>query len=264
MTVLLLTLSVGGALLGALGARLNRVATADEIALWVGAGAVGGPLAVWEWWAILGFVNPPFSVLPAAIGLVSLSGILGAAATPSLDHSHRRLAWAASCLLKSLRSPVASTAGFIVAVMARLLGKPVDLRRGMLFLRVGPGGGALALGALAWCQSRCFQGRWIPDPLACHEAVHSRTVAAVGELGFYLTYVTAGVLWARIQGGPWNSLTPQGCGQPFEKTAHTYTADPPVAYRCRGRSSGRSTVPEATRLVSGAVRDGASADRGSQ
>ena len=32
---------------------------------------------------------------------------------------------------------------------------------------------------------------------------HSRTVAAIGELGFYFTYVTVGALWADARGRPW-------------------------------------------------------------
>ena len=264
MTILVLALAAGGALLGALGARLNRVGTSDELTLWIGAGAVGTPLAVGEWWVILRLMGVPFALLPAAIGVVAVSGTLAAAATPSLDQSDRRSSWTVSCALKSVRSPIASTAGAAAALLVKIFGKPVDLRRGMLFLQVGPGRGALALGALAWCRSRCFRDRCIPDALARHEAVHSRTVAAVGELGFYLTYLTAGVLWARIQGGPWNGLTPEGCGQPFEKLAHTYTSDPAVAFRCRGTWRRRSSRPLPTNRFGRAVSDVAPADSGTQ
>ncbi len=237
-----------GGLLGALGARSNRVRTADELSLWVGAGVIGGPLSVAEYSSALWLKNliPGLetAILPAAVGVMAGAGILGAALTPSLDESDLPARWVASFLIKWIRSPLTTTAGLLAALAVKLLHRPVDFRRGMLFLDVGPGGSALALGAVAWCQARCFGGeRCMSDALARHEAVHSRTIAAVGELGFYLTYLTAGVLWARAQGGPWNSLTSQGCGQPFEKTAHTYTSDPAVPNSCgrrlRQEESGR-------------------------
>ncbi|HEX2149245.1 MAG TPA: hypothetical protein VHI31_03600 [Actinomycetota bacterium] len=234
-----------GALLGAIGARSNRVRTRDEFALWVAAGAIGGPLALAEWWAILsmakGVTGKSFAVSTAAIWVVFVPALLGSTVTQVLDDSDSRSRWVASCAIKWFRSPIASTAGLLTALGMRIFRKPVDFRRGMLFLHAGRGASALALGGLAWCQDRCFSERCIPDTLARHEAVHSRTVAAVGEVGFYLTYLTAGILCARMQGGPWNSLTQQGCGQPFEKTAHTYTADPAVPNRC-GKAV-RSTGP---------------------
>lgn len=64
---------------------------------------------------------------------------------------------------------------------------------------------------------------------ARHEATHSRTVAAIGELGFYLTYVTIGAIWGAAQGGSWNDLNATGAGNPFEKTAHTFTDAPGTA-----------------------------------
>ncbi|CAN5803493.1 hypothetical protein BH23ACT12_BH23ACT12_07800 [soil metagenome] len=231
MTWALIVSAALGAGYGALGARLNRVATGDERTLWVSAGLIGGPLALLEYCGMMWLKNlgPGLAlpVVPSALVVVTVSGALGAALTPALDESESSGRWALSLGLKWIRSPIATTAGLLAALGTKLRRRPVDFRRGMLFIDVGPGGSALALGAVAWCQNRCFgTQRCTTDALACHEAVHSRTVAAVGELGFYLTYLTAGVLWARIQGGPWNGLTPQGCGQPFEKTAHTYTSDP--------------------------------------
>jgi hypothetical protein len=218
-----------GGLLGALGARRNGVQTSDERILWTLAGLIGWPLALLEWAGILWFTNLK-PVFAAAAWVVVLSGTPGALVTPYLDDSNSPARWAASFGLKWLRSPITTTAGLLAAAAVRIAGRTVDYRRGMLFIDVGPGGGALALGAVAWCRNRCFGAdRCTTDALARHEAVHSRTVAAAGELGFYLTYLTAGVLWARRQGGPWNSLTREGCGQPFEKTAHTYTGDPAVA-----------------------------------
>ncbi|HYN99375.1 MAG TPA: hypothetical protein VEU28_06840 [Actinomycetota bacterium] len=239
-----------GALLGGIGARTNRVRTRDEFALWIAAGAVGGPLALAEWWAILsmaeGIAGKSFPMSTAATWVVFVPALLGSTVTQALDDSDSRSQWLASCAIKWFRSPIASTAGLITASVMKMLGKPVDFRRGMLFLHAGRGASALALGGLAWCQDRCFSERCVSDALARHEAVHSRTVAAVGELGFYLTYLTAGIVWARMQGGPWNSLTPEGCGQPFEKTAHTYTQDPASPNRCGKavRSAGRSPAKE--------------------
>ena len=238
-----------GGLFGALGSRRNLVSTPDERALWVTAGVVGGPLALAEYCGVLWVKNllPGVAIplVPAAFTVTAVSGFLGATLTPSLDDSDRCSRGAASFALKWVRSPLATTAGLLAALGVRVSSRPVDFRRGMLFIDVWPGGGALALGAVGWCRARCFDDqRCMSDALARHEAVHSRTVAAVGELGFYLTYLTAGVLWARIQGGPWNSLTPGGCGQPFEKTAHTYTGDPAVARPCSRRIRGAAAPKE--------------------
>jgi hypothetical protein len=71
----------------------------------------------------------------------------------------------------------------------------------------------------------------VPDNLARHESMHSRTVADIGELGFYLTYVTLGAIWGTVQGGSWNDLNAAVCGNPFEKTAHTFTGDPATPLR---------------------------------
>jgi hypothetical protein len=123
--------------------------------------------------------------------------------------------------------------GLIAALVVAIGGGNVDFRRGMLFIEVGSGGGALTLGAVAWTQSGRFDASGhVPDNLARHESYHSRTVVALGELGFYFTYVTIGAIWGVAQGGSWNDLNAAGCGNPFEKTAHTFTGDPAVANAC--------------------------------
>ncbi len=231
-----------GGVLGAIGARCNRVRTLDERVLWVVAGLIGGPLALAEWAGIVWLKNLvpglDLPVVQTAAVVVGVTGALGALLTPSLDDSDSPGRWTASFVLKWLRSPIATTAGLLAAATVRMRHRPLDYRRGMLFIDVGPGGSALALGAVAWCQNRCFgSDRCTRDALARHEAVHSRTVAAVGELGFYLTYLTAGTLWGLRQGGKWNDLTREGCGQPFEKTAHTFTRDPAVAIPCSRRAA---------------------------
>lgn len=253
MTLLLIGMAAIGALHGALGARRNRVRTPDERILWVVAGLIGAPLALAEFAGIVWLKNlipgPDLPVVPTAAVAVGVTGTLGALLTPALDDSDSPARWTASFVLKGLRSPIATTAGLVAAAAVKVRHRTLDFRRGMIFIDVGPGGSALALGAVAWCQNRCFgSDRCMTDALARHEAVHSRTVAAAGELGFYLTYLTAGTVWGMRQGGRWNDLTPQGCGQPFEKTAHTFTGDPAVANPCssgRGRPR-RQTTPGPT------------------
>jgi hypothetical protein len=240
VTPLIVGMAALGGILGAIGARQNRVRTSDERVLWIAAGLIGGPLALAEWSGILWLKNlvPGLNlpVVPTAAAVVGVTGVLGALLTPALDDSGSPARWTASFVLKWLRSPIATTAGLLAAGVVKARRRPLDYRRGMLFIDVGPGGSALALGAVAWCQNRCFgSDRCTTDALARHEAVHSRTVAAVGELGFYLTYLTAGTIWGRRQGGKWNDLTREGCGQPFEKTAHTFTGDPAVANPCAKR-----------------------------
>lgn len=248
-------MAILGAILGALGARRNRVQTTDERILWVVAGLIGGPLALAENAGIIWLKNLipglDLPVAPTAAVVVGVSGALGALLTSALDDSESPAGWTASFVLKWLRSPIATTAGLVAAVAVKMRHRPLDYRRGMCFIDIGPGGSALALGAVAWCQNRCFDSdRCTTEALARHEAVHSRTVAAVGELGFYLTYLTAGAVWGIRQGGKWNDLTQQGCGQPFEKTAHTFTGDPPVANPCSKRPAAKVRASDDARTAS--------------
>jgi hypothetical protein len=91
----------------------------------------------------------------------------------------------------------------------------------MLFIEVGPGGSVLTLGAVGCTQSDRFEadGR-VADWLARHEAAHSRQVVAMGELGFYFTYLTIAAIWGAAEGGCWNDINAAGEGSPFEKRAH--------------------------------------------
>ncbi len=235
---ILLVAAIVGAIIGAVAAAVNGVETWDEFLLWVIGGAIGGMLAVVAWTGIIIGVAAIFgasvSVAAAATaGLVifTVAGLLGAIATPLLDKTNSPVAWFFSFLIKWVQSPLTTTVGLIAALVVALGGGHVDFRRGMLFIEVGAGGGALTLGAVAWTQSGRFNpDGTVPDDLARHEAVHSRTVAAIGELGFYFTYVTIGAIWGVAEGGSWNDLNPgTGCGNPFEKTAHTFTNDPGTA-----------------------------------
>jgi hypothetical protein len=76
---------------------------------------------------------------------------------------------------------------------------------------------------VAWTLKDGFDADGIvKDDLARHESYHSRTVVALGELGFYATYITVGGLLGVIQGGPWIGLNGSGCGNPLEKTPWPY------------------------------------------
>jgi hypothetical protein len=227
LVVLLFALLVG-AILGALGAAANRVKTWDEFLLWDIGGVIGGVLAVLAWtgimWALFEFDASVATT--AAIGLIlfGTAGLLGAVVSPVLDNTDSQVAWFSSFLIKWVQSPLLTTVGLVATLIVAIGSGEVDFRRGMLFIAVAPGGGALTLGAVAWSQSGCFNpDGTVPDNLARHESMHSRTVAAIGELGFYVSYVTIGAIWGSAQGGSWNNLNAAGCGNPFEKTAHTFT-----------------------------------------
>ncbi len=229
--IVLLIAVVVGAALGAIGAWANGAQTWDEWLLWIVGGAIGAALAVLTG----GALALAFGGSAAVGGIVALiiwgsASLLGSIFTPILDNTNSPVAWFFSFLLKWIQSPITTTIGLIAALVVAIAGGRVDFRRGMLFIEVGPGGGALTLGAVAWTQSGRFDASGqVPDNLARHESFHSRTVAAIGELGFYFTYVTVGAIWGAAQGGPWNDLNGAGCGNPFEKTAHTFTGDPAVA-----------------------------------
>ncbi|HET9117462.1 MAG TPA: hypothetical protein VFN75_05180 [Pseudonocardiaceae bacterium] len=237
VSAVVLIAAVVGAVFGAIGAAVNRVRASDEFLLWVIGGAIGGVLAVFSWIGIIVGVcvlfGPSVSVTTAAImGLifVGLAGLLGTAISPLLDDTDSVVAWLFSFVIKWMQSPLLTTVGLVTTLVVVIMRGTVDFRRGMLFIKIGPGNGALTLGAVAWTQSGRFElDNTVPDTLARHEATHSRTVAAIGELGFYLTYVTIGALWGAAQGGSWNDLNASGYGNPFEKTAHTFTDAPGTA-----------------------------------
>ena len=232
--VVLVIASIVGAILGAVGAAANKVKVWDETLLWVIGGAIGGVLAVLGWTGVILGVGLPVELdasvaVSCTVGLIlfGTAGLLGVGFGPLLDNADSQVAWLFSFLIKWVQSPLLTTIGLVATLIVAIGGGRVDLRRGVLFIAVGPGGGALTLGAVAWTQSGCFRpDATVPDNLARHESTHSRTVAAIGELGFYVTYVTIGAIWGSAQGGSWNNLNAAGCGNPFEKTAHTFTGDP--------------------------------------
>ncbi|MGH3781390.1 MAG: hypothetical protein ACRDRO_12385 [Pseudonocardiaceae bacterium] len=230
---MLLIASIVGAILGTVGTAANGVKVWDEVALWVIGGAIGGVFAVLGWTGIILGVRALFeldaSVAATTVGLIifGTAGLLGAVFSPLLDNTDSQVGWLFSFLIKWVQSPLLTSVGLAATLIVAIGGAQVDFRRGMLFIAVGPGGAALTLGAVAWTQSGRFNpDGTVPYNLARHESTHSRTVAAIGELGFYFTYVTIGAIWGSTQGGSWNNLNAAGCGNPFEKTAHAFTGDP--------------------------------------
>jgi RHS repeat-associated protein len=232
LLVLLIAVIVG-AIVGAIGAAMNGVKTWDEFLLWVLAGAIGGALTACGFYGVgllLGFAAGAAAsgfALAATIVWGAL-GLVGALATPALDGSDSSAAWALSFVLKWFHSPIMTTLGLVVVFFMWIGGKKVDFRRGMLFVETGPGMDAVTLGAIAYTQSGQFDASGhVADALAKHESVHSRTEASVGELGFYVTYMTIGGIWGSIQanggaGTGWFGLDARGCGNPFEKLGHSY------------------------------------------
>ena len=228
LLAVLVVAGIAGAILGAVGAVANRVKTSDEFLLWVIGGVIGGVGTVLVW----------AGIASATVGLIvfTTAALLGSTMSPLLDNTDSLVAWLVSFLVKWVQSPLVTTAGLCATLIVTIRRGKIDFRRGMLFIAVGPGGGALTLGAVAWTQSGRFdRDGSVPDNLARHESTHSRTVASIGELGFYLTYVTIGAVWGSLQGGSWNNLNVAGCGNPFEKTAHTFTGDPAIAVRKQRR-----------------------------
>lgn len=245
LLAVLLTASIVGAILGTVGAAANRVKTSDEFLLWVIGGTIGGVGQVLVWvlvwtgivsggWALSGRDASVVTTATIVLIIFATAALVGGMVGPLLDNTDRPVAWLLSFLIKWVQSPLLTTVGLVATLIVAIQRGKVDFRRGMLFIAVGPGGGALTLGAVAWTQSGRFNPDGsVPDNLARHESTHSRTVASIGELGFYLTYLTIGAVWGSVQGGSWNNLNAAGCGNPFEKTAHTFTGDPAIAVRKR-------------------------------
>jgi hypothetical protein len=183
---------------------------------------------------VLGFYGLGFLAGGAAVGLAAakvalvvwtVASVLGVLLTPILDQSDSPVAWVFSWIIKVIKSPVLSIIGLLVAAGLAIAGKKVDFRRGALFVEVGSGTAALTLGAIVYSEGGNFDamGR-VRDDVAQHEAYHTRTVAALGEVGFYITYLTVGGLigLAQAGGAGYLGLNSSGCGNPFEKTAYTY------------------------------------------
>jgi hypothetical protein len=154
--------------------------------------------------------------------------LIGAILTPILDNTNSEVAWGFSFFFKWLSNPILNTVVLIAAGLAALGGSRVDFRRGALFVEAGSGMSALTLGVVVWTNSGWFDASGnVRDDLAQHESLHTRTVAALGWAGFYLTYITIGGIWGAIESGSagcWFAINSQGEGNPFEKEASTHVA----------------------------------------
>jgi RHS repeat-associated protein len=228
LLVALIIAAIVGAIIGAAGAAANGAKTWDEWLVWIVGGMIGAVLTV------LGFYGLGFLAGGAAVGLAAakvalvvwtVASVLGVLLTPILDQSDSPVAWVFSWIIKVIKSPVLSIIGLFVVAGLAIAGKKVDFRRGALFVEVGSGTAALTLGAIVYSEGGNFDamGR-VRDDVARHEAYHTRTVAALGEVGFYITYLTVGGLIGLAQAGGegYLGLNSSGCGNPFEKTAYTY------------------------------------------
>ena len=219
----LIVAAIVGAVIGAVAAAANGAQTWEEVLLYIVGGAIGGVLTTLFWYGVLIFLG--VAALTAATAAVVITAVASLASlfTPLLDESNSGVAWAFSWAIKLVKSPVFTILGLFVVAGFAIAGNRVDFRRGALFVETGGGMAALTLGAIVYTQSGFFQADGtVRDDFARHEAYHTRQVAALGEWGFYFTYLTFGSIFAAASGGPWNALDASGCGNPLESHAYTF------------------------------------------
>jgi RHS repeat-associated protein len=223
LLVAIIVAAIVGAIIGAIGAGVNGARTWDEWLLWIVGGAIGGVLTVLFWYGILIWAGVAAATAAIAATVITLGVSVLGLFTPLMDESDSGVAWAFSWAIKLIKSPIFTIIGLFVVAGLAISGKRVDFRRGALFVEVSAGTGGLTLGAIVYTQSGNFDSNGnVRDDVARHEAYHTRAVAALGEWGFYVTYVTFGSVFAWATGGEWNALDNRGCGNPFEKHAYTY------------------------------------------
>ena len=228
LPVVVLIAIVVGMAIGPIGAAMNGVKTWDEFLLMVVAGGAGGALTSYGFYLfgrIAGATAPTRFALWATLVWSGL-GLIGALLTPTLDRHENWFTNLLSFLLKWTHSPILTTVGIVVVIVAAIFGSKVGLRKGTIFLETGQGTDAITIGAICYAQSGGgnWDGKRPSDLLALHESVHGRACSAVGELGFYVTYLILGLPWGLIQGGSDGmfGLNNQGCGNPLEKLASEY------------------------------------------
>jgi RHS repeat-associated protein len=223
LVIAIIVAAIVGAIIGAIGAGVNGARTWDEWLLWIVGGAIGGVLTVLFWYGILIWAGVAAATAAIAAAVITLGVSILGLFTPLMDESDSGVAWAFSWAIKLIKSPVFTIIGLFVVAGLAISGKRVAFRRGALFVEVGAGTGGLTLGAIVYTQSGNFDSNGnVRDDVARHEAYHTREVAALGEWGFYVTYITFGSVFAWATGGEWNALDNRGCGNPFEKHAYTY------------------------------------------
>ncbi len=229
--VVLLIAIVTGVLIGPVSAAMNGVKTWDEFLLMVLAGGIGGALAAYAFYLFAVGIGIAGAAARAdfafwATVVWSGLGLIGALLTPTLDKHENRFTNSLSLLLKWTHSPILTTVGIFVMIVAAIVGSKVGLRKGMIFVEVGQGSDAITIGAIGYAQTGGgnWGGNQPSDLLAQHESVHGRAFSAVGELGFYVTYLAVGLPWGAIQGGGDGmfGLNDRGCGNPLEKLASEY------------------------------------------
>ena len=223
IVIAIIVAAIVGAIIGVAAAAANGAQTWEEWFLYIIGGAIGGILTVLFWYGILVLLGVGALAAASAALVITVVASFASLFTPLLDDSDSEAAWAFSFIIKLVKSPVLTILGLFVVAGFAIAGNRVDFRRGALFVEVGGGMSGLTLGAIVYTQSGFFQADGtVRDDYARHEAYHTRQAAALGELGFYLTYVTLGSIFAGASGGPWNGLDASGCGNPFESHAYTF------------------------------------------
>lgn len=222
LVIAIIVAAIVGAVIGAIGAGVNGAETWDEWFVWIIGGAIGGVLTVLFWYGILVWFGVACATAALAATIITLGASVLGLFTPLLDNSDSGVAWAFSWAIKLIKSPVFTILGLFAVIGFAIAGKKVDFRRGALFVETGDGTGGITLGAIVYTQSGLWDGDQIRDDVAKHEAYHTRTIAVLGEWGFYVTYLTFGGIFAAATGGDYLGLDTRGCGNPFEKHAYTY------------------------------------------
>ncbi len=122
--------------------------------------------------------------------------------TPLMDESDSGVAWAFSWAIKLIISPVFTIIGLFVVAGLAISRKRVDFRRGALFVEVGAGTGGLTLGGIVYTPEWQFRLEWkCARRRGKARGLPYAYVAALGEWGFYVTYVTFGSVFAWAQAG---------------------------------------------------------------
>ena len=218
LVVVVIVAAIVGAIVGAVGAAVNGAQTWEEWLLWIIGGAIG---------AVLVTLFAGIGGWQAAIWALSLHmslSLIGTATTRVLDATDSPAAWFFSFLLKWMQSPVLTTFG-LTAALAMTIGRgylQAELRRGTLFIDSSLGVPAVTLGGVVWSKDYFKKTGAEREKLAQHEAYHSRSYAALGEVGFAFTYWTVGGIWGQERAGLYGNAWQLN---PFEDTAPEFGSE---------------------------------------